>query len=224
MYDSKKFVPKFFDRTSSSYDKVVAYCTFGKDKHWKNKIIKYIRDGNSFLDLACGTGILTRIIAKKFPKSSVVGVDITQGYLELAKKKSFACKNISYLLEDAETIDLLKKFDYITASYLPKYCDPAILVNRCILHLKPNGTIILHDFTYPQNYFVKAFWNMYFVVLNFIGCFIPPWKEAFANLPKLIKSSSWVATYEDEMKKNGFEVTRLTLTCGTSAILIAKRT
>lgn len=223
MYDSKKFVPKFFDRTSSSYDKVVAYCTFGKDKHWKSKIIKYLLGGNSFLDLACGTGILTRIIAKKFPESSVVGVDITQSYLELAKKKSHSYKNILYFLEDAETIDLSKKFDYITASYLPKYCDPAILVERCILHLKPNGTIILHDFTYPKNYFVKSLWNMYFVVLNFIGYFMPQWKEAFANLPKLIKSSNWVTSYEDVMKKNGLEVTCVNLTCSSSAILIAKR-
>ena len=143
MHEStKKYVPKFFDNTSSSYEKVVVYCTFGKDKIWKNKILGQISYGDSFLDLACGTGILTRKLAKKFPNSSVIGIDMTKSYLELAKKKSSHYKNISYFHQDAEKIELLQKFDCITASYLPKYCEPTLLVKKCIKHLKPDGTII----------------------------------------------------------------------------------
>ncbi len=223
MYETpKNYVPKFFDNTSSSYDKVVEYCTFGKDKYWKNKILEYIQKDGIFLDLACGTGILTRKISKKFPKSLIVGIDITKSYLELAKKKSTTYKNISYLLQDAEKIDLSNKFDCITASYLPKYCDPSILVKRCSEHLKPEGKIILHDFTYPKNGFVKAFWEMYFVILNFVGLFLPSWKEAFHKLPKLIKSSKWIETYEKELRLNGFNVNQINLTWNSSAILVAK--
>lgn len=224
MYESpKQFVPKFFDGTSSSYDKVVVYCTFGKDRYWKNKIKKNIPDGDSFLDLACGTGILTRIIAQNFPKASVIGIDITQSYLELAKKKSLDFKNISYLHQDAEALEISKKFDCITASYLPKYCDPTILVKRCIEHMKPGGKIIFHDFTYPKNGFVKALWETYFVLLHSVGYFMPSWKEAFVHLPKLIKSSKWLDAYECEMKKNGLEVRRMELTWNSSAILVAKK-
>ncbi len=224
MYESpKNLVPKFFDGTSNSYDKVVAYFTFGKDKYWKNKIVEFIQNGESFLDLACGTGILTRKIAKKFPNGSIIGVDITKSYLELAKKNSSSNKNISYLQQDAETIELSKKFDCITASYLPKYCDPTILVKKCIKHLKPNGKIILHDFTYPKNSFVKVFWEMYFGVLNFVGFLIPSWKEAFVKLPKLIKLSNWLDSYENEMKRGGLDVIRLNLTWNSTAILVGKK-
>lgn len=220
----KNLVPKFFDGTYSSYDKIVSFCTFGKDRYWKNKIVGFIENGVSFLDLACGTGILTRKIAEKFPNNSVIGIDITKGYLEQAKKNSLSNNNISYLHQDAERLDLSKKFDCISASYLPKYCEPKILVQKCIKHLKPNGKIIFHDFTYPKNRLVRALWEMYFVVLNFLGNFIPSWKEAFMNLPKLIRSSKWLETYENEMKQNGLDVLRINLTWNSSAILVARRT
>ena len=225
MYDSpKKLVPKFFDGTSFSYDKIVVYCTFGKDKYWKNEILSHISSGETFLDLACGTGILTRKIAKKFPNGTVIGIDITQSYLEIAKQNSTSFKNISYLQQDAEMLELSQKFDCITASYLPKDCDPKKLVKRCAKHLKPEGIIIIHDFIYPKNKGVKAFWEMYFVVLNFVGNFIPSWKEAFVKLPRLIKSSNWLVNYENELKKNDFKVNSKNLTWNSSAILVAKKT
>jgi len=40
------------------------------------------------LDLACGTGILTREIAEKFPNAKIVGIDITKSYLDVAKENS----------------------------------------------------------------------------------------------------------------------------------------
>ena len=218
----KELVPEFFDETSSSYDKIVIWCTFGKDKHWKNKICQNIPTGDSYLDLACGTGILTEQIAQMFPKGTVVGVDITPNYIKLAQKKS-KHKNISYLHDDAETINLSQRFDCITASYLPKYCDPKILVKTCIAHLKPGGKIILHDFTYPKNSLVQALWDAYFVLLNFAGLFMPSWKNAFSKLPKLIRSSNWTADYSTELKKNGFDVKHDSLTLDSSAILIAKK-
>ncbi len=68
---------------------------------------------NSILDLACGTGILTRKIASQFPKSDVTGIDITKSYLDTAKINSASFRNISYFLQDAEEINLEQKFDCI---------------------------------------------------------------------------------------------------------------
>lgn len=214
----KKLVPKFFDETANSYDKIAVWCTFSKDRYWKNEIVKHT-SGKSILDLACGTGILTRKIAEKFPDSKVIGVDITQSYLELAKRNS-SCKNISYVLQDAENLNLDSKFDCITSSYIPKYCDAKILVKKCVEHLNPGGKIILHDFTYPKNFLHRKLWDFYFVILNFVGLFIPNWREAFDKLPKLIRSSTWIDSYSDAMRKNGLDVKQYSLTYDSSAILI----
>ena len=216
---AKNLVPKFFDETGTTYDGVVSYGTLGKDKYWKRKILEQISDGDSFLDLACGTGILTREIAEKFPAAKIVGIDITKSYLDVAKKNSNSFDNISFILDDAEKFKLDSKFDCITGSYLPKYCDPEILVKNCMTHLKPGGKIILHDFTYPKNLVIKLLWNFFFIFLRLAGYFIPSWKDALIGLPKLIRRTKWLDSYSDAMKKSGLKVSHQYLTYGASAIL-----
>ena len=216
---NKELVPKFFDRTSESYDKIVSRTTLGKDSYWKKEILKKIPKCDSILDLACGTGILTQQIAQKIPNAKIVGVDVTPSYLEIAKKKLASNPNISFVQQDAEKLNLNIKFDCITSSYIPKYCTAEILVKTCLNHLKPGGKIILHDFTYPKNTLVRKIWNLFFVILNRLGKYAPDWKEVFVELPKLIRSSSWVKEYETSMRKNGLIVERQSLSWGTSAIL-----
>ena len=220
MADSnKELVPKFFDRTSESYDKIVSRTTLGKDSYWKKEILKKIPKCDSILDLACGTGILTQQIAQKIPNAKIVGVDVTPSYLEIAKKKLASNPNISFVQQDAEKLNLNTKFDCITSSYIPKYCTAEILVKTCLNHLKPGGKIILHDFTYPKNILVRKIWNLFFVILNRLGKYAPDWKEVFVELPKLIRSSGWLEEYETSMRKNGLIVERQSLSWGTSAIL-----
>ena len=216
---NKELVPKFFDRTSESYDKIVSRTTLGKDSYWKKEILKKIPKCDSILDLACGTGILTQQIAQKIPNAKIVGVDVTPGYLEIAKKKLASNPNISFVQQDAEKLNLNTKFDCITSSYIPKYCTAEILVKTCLNHLKPGGKIILHDFTYPKKILVRKIWNLFFVILNRLGKYAPEWKEVFVELPKLIRSSSWVEEYETSMRKNGLIVERQSMSWGTSAIL-----
>lgn len=216
---SKNLVPRFFDKTALTYDKIVNQTTFGKDKYWKKEIINKIPQCNSVLDLACGTGILTEKISDKLPQARIVAVDITQSYLEIARKKLASKTNISFVNQDAEKIDLGEKFDCITSSYIPKYCNPEILIDVCMKHLNLNGKIILHDFTYPKNKLIKLFWNLYFILLKFLGCFIPNWREVFVELPKLIRSTKWVEEYETIMNNHGLKVELQPMTCGCSIIL-----
>ncbi len=216
----KELVPKFFDNTAATYDKVVSWATFAKDNYWKNEMLNQIPGGDTFLDLACGTGILTRKLAQKFPNSEITGVDITQSYLDVAKRNSSSFQNISFVCQDAEKLNLDGKFDCVISSYIPKYCNPKILVRICDKHLNSGGRVILHDFTYPQNRLVRFLWNAYFVLLNLAGNLIPEWKEAFSELPKLIRATTWARSYEEEMKKIGLDVRCKYLTWHSSAILV----
>lgn len=215
----KRLVRRFFGNNAESYEKVVSLTTFGRDAYWKEEIIKRIKECNSVLDLACGTGVLTFKIAEKFPKSKIIGVDITRGYLEIAKLKLNRHHKISFLLDDAEKLSLDTKFDCITSSYIPKYCNPRILIERCHCHLNSHGKIILHDFTYPKSKPVRLLWNLYFVILQTVGFFVPNWKDVFKDLPKLIRSENWVDKCKDIMERNGMSVETRYLTMGCSAIL-----
>lgn len=219
----KDLVKKFFGNNAQSYEKVVNLTTFGKDTYWKKEIIKKIPNCNSILDLACGTGILTFKIAEKSPTAKIIGVDITKGYLNIAKGKLKPYHKISFLHCDVEKTTINDTFDCITSSYIPKYCDPQILVAQCLRHLKPDGKIIIHDFVYPNNKIISSMWNLYFVMLNIVGFFVPSWKEVFKNLPKLIRSTNWVEKYKDTMERNGMSVEIRFLTLGTSAILTSTK-
>jgi len=219
----KDFVPTFFNNTANSYDVIVHWTTFGKDSFWKNKILEQLSTEKTVLDLACGTGILTKQIAQKIPQAEIIGVDITKTYLEKAKEKLNSYRNISFVNQDAEKLNLGRKFDCITASYLPKYCEPDILIKTCLNHLNVGGKIILHDFTYPKNRLVQEMWNLYFKVLPLAGFFVPDWKDVFANLPFLIRSSNWVEEYEKTMRNNGLKTHIQDLTWGSSSIVIGTK-
>lgn len=217
----KNLIPYFFDNTAKTYDRVVFLATFGKDHYWKKEIVDKIENANSILDLACGTGILTRKIAEKFPQSKITGVDISKSYLKVATTKSLP--NISFILQDAEKINLNEKFDCICSSYIPKYCNSKVLIKRCIDHLNPNGVIIFHDFVYPKKNLVQILWKLHFVLLRFIGNFIPSWKFAFSELPRLIQKSRWVDEYTQELEKFGFDVMQQNLTWNSSVILHTRK-
>ena len=216
----KNLVPKFFNDTALSYDKIVNRTTFGKDKYWKKEILKKIPQSESILDLACGTGILTEQIAKKFPNAKIVGVDITKNYLEVAKRKLSRYPNVSFVNQDAEKLNLNYKFDCITSSYIPKYCNPEILIKSCLAHLKLNGKIIFHDFIYPKNKLLKRIWNLYFNVLNGFSQLIPDWRDVFEELPNLIRTTKWLNDYDDVLKNLGLTTQKQYLTWNTSAILV----
>ncbi len=205
MINTKELVPKFFNDSASNYDTIVSWTTFGKDRIWKRSIINKIKNPSSILDLACGTGILTKTLSETFPHSKVVGIDITKSYLDMAKMKLKSYENISLFLNDAENFHLDQKFDYIVSSYIPKYCSPKLIIKSCLEHLNPGGTVILHDFTYPKNLAIQQIWNFYFKLLRITGIFLPEWRNVFRNLPLLIKSTIWVEEYITEMSKNAFD-------------------
>lgn len=217
----QSLVPEFFNNgNSNSYDRIVNYTTFGKDAFWKRVILKELSAEKTVLDLACGTCILTKQIAQKLPHAQIVGVDITKQYLEKAQEKLVLHPNISLVHQDAEKLNLGKKFDCITTSYLPKYCTSEILIKNCVDHLNPGGKIILHDFTYPTNKLVQKMWNTYFKLLYLTGFLLPSWRPVFTDLPHLIRASDWVSEYSKVMTNYGLKISRQDLTWNTSTILV----
>ncbi|MGI0082545.1 MAG: class I SAM-dependent methyltransferase [Nitrosopumilaceae archaeon] len=219
----RDLIPEFFSQTAQTYDKIVNLTTFGRDKYWKKEILDKISYCNSILDLGCGTGILTFQVAEKFPDAEIVGIDVTQSYLDVAKKKLKKQHRISFLYQDAEKLKLSQKFDCITSSYIPKYCTAETLVQVCLNHLNAGGKIILHDFIYPQNKIIRTLWNLYFIILKLVGYLMPSWKGVFVDLPKLIRSTSWLDDYEKIMQRYNLQIEKQFLTWGSSAILTATK-
>ena len=226
MHEGHRVAKRFFAGTSSSYDTVVNIATFGQDAAWKRAILDLIPAGNyKVLDLACGTGILTFAIADKV--SSVVGVDLMEENIKIANKKAkqYGIANVVFCTSAAETVPQQdNSFDFVTASYLPKYCDIELVVKESARVLKKNGAMIMHDFTYPRNAAMRGLWNTYFMILGIAGVFTPSWRPVFNELDHVIRQSKWVEELIYTMNQHGFRNVQFrSLTCDTAAIVWGSR-
>ena len=99
--------------------------------------------GMSVLDLACGEGFYTRRI-KNMGAANVVGVDISEKMIELARKREENKQlGIQYIISDVMTLGKIGDFDLVVASYLLNYAQTRDqLLKMCqtiFVNLKPGG-------------------------------------------------------------------------------------
>ncbi len=99
-----------YDRIAGWYDEAVREGPLGPFHEW---IIPIVLDlagevrGRRVLDLACGQGIVARRLADR--GASVAGVDVSEKLLETARRyEREEPRGISYLLDDARTLDALE--------------------------------------------------------------------------------------------------------------------
>jgi len=102
--------------------------------------------GKSVLDLACGEGFYSRIL-KHHGSDRVVGVDLSQGMIDLARKQETESPlGIDYFANDARDLDLNEKFDVVFAAYLLNYSqnfDDLVRMCKTIKrHLRPGGRFV----------------------------------------------------------------------------------
>lgn len=73
--------------------------------------------GLRVLDVGCGTGLTTRVIAEKVAPAPVVGLDISKVMLASAMKDYGAIPNLTFMEADAANFNLSQTFDVITAFF-----------------------------------------------------------------------------------------------------------
>lgn len=220
-------IERLFDGTGSTYDFMVNAATFGIDRLWKRRIVELIPAGaKRILDLACGTGISTLAIARGFPASSIVGVELREEYLAIARAKMQRLKldRVELVLSRAEDYRAAEPFDCICSSYLAKYADLPLLVRNCRAMLNPGGVVVMHDFTFPPKRYLVCVWRLYFRLLQTVGgAFYPSWREIYHGLPRLIEKTRWLPELQQALSENGFAAVRTDyLTAYGSAIVSAR--
>lgn len=219
---------RFFEGTGHSYDWIVSLFTLGFDLWWKRKILRKIpADSLQIIDQACGTGILTFKIAERFPGARVVGVELRDEYLSIARQKAALLKlsRVEFMLGRAEDVCPGERFDCITSSYLAKYAEIDLWVQNCKKMLRDGGLFIAHDFTYPPNPHFAAAWESYFRIMQRFGIrMYPEWRTVFIELPELLRRTGWVAELLEALRVNGFsDISLECLTFGSAAVITARK-
>ncbi len=69
----------------------------------------------NILEIGCGTGNYTLLLKKKFDAARIKAVDISARMIEMAKRKP-CVQDIEFIIQDAEELDLIDKFELITSN------------------------------------------------------------------------------------------------------------
>jgi len=99
------------------------------------------------LDIGCGTGYLTGKVKDCFPQSKVIGLDIAQGMLEVARSKH---GNITWVLADSGHLPFLDgSFDILTSNLAYQWAGDLVQsLTEARRVLLPGGVLALTLFGY----------------------------------------------------------------------------
>jgi ubiquinone/menaquinone biosynthesis C-methylase UbiE len=161
IYDT--FISRFYDfglkiGLTPTGERILRFCVF-------NTISPYIKRGDNILDLCCGTGTLTIILAKLFYNDcSIIGADLSQGQIAQAQKKNIY-PNLKFLVMDANSLRFKdESFDKVIISAALHEMDKNQRLNVLSeVHrvLKKNGYFLIFEHHEPSDTFHRILYNFY---------------------------------------------------------------
>jgi demethylmenaquinone methyltransferase/2-methoxy-6-polyprenyl-1,4-benzoquinol methylase len=102
-------VRTMFDRIAPIYDRMNTLMTAGLDARWRRDAVRAtgLSRGMSAVDVACGSGALTRVLAARVgPRGRVRGVDVSEAMLREAERRRRPGDVDTYMVGDALALPL----------------------------------------------------------------------------------------------------------------------
>lgn len=165
------YVNQMFATIAPRYDLVTTLLSYGQDKRWKRKLVSMadVRSHHQILDLACGTGDITFLLAQRLESpGKATGVDITLEMVEQARHKALHEPRVHF-----ETGDICQlrfpdaSFHRITAGYgVRNVSEIPRLLDEVFRLLKPGGLFLSLDFGKPE---AELYRRLYLGYLRAIG-------------------------------------------------------
>jgi SAM-dependent methyltransferase len=131
------------------------------------------------LDVGCGGGdVATELAARVGPQGLVVGVDVDEEKLALARAEAGATGDwLEYRRADVTTEDVGTEFDLVYARFLLTHLrDPAAACERLYRALRPGGAVAVEDIDYrgcvchPESAAYRRYCEVYVETARARGC------------------------------------------------------
>ena len=222
----KEEVAEMFDNISKRYDFLNHFLSLGIDKLWRRKAVRQLKDlrPKRILDLATGTGDFA-IAALKLNPDEVVGVDISQGMLDMGiqkMKKRGHDKIVKMQLADSEKLPFEDaSFDALTVGFgVRNYENLEKGLSDMLRILRPGGKAVILEFSKPKKFPIKQVFGFYSKrVIPFLGKLISKDKRAYAYLPESVEAFPEGTDFETIMTKLVYkEVNSILLSGGIATI------
>lgn len=222
----KEEVAEMFNNISKRYDFLNHFLSLGIDKIWRKKAIKQLRDvkPKRMLDIATGTGDFA-IAAMKLNPDEVIGVDISQGMLDVGIEK-MKRKGLDHVIQmrigDSEELPFEDGyFDALTVGFgVRNYENLEKGLTDMLRVLRPGGRAIILEFSKPKKFPMKQLFGFYSKrIIPFFGKRISKDKRAYEYLPESVAAFPEGKDFTDILEKIGYtNVTAKTVSGGIATI------
>ena len=164
----KDQVADMFNQIAGKYDFMNRFLSAGIDKSWRKKAIKELMKDKPqhMLDVATGTGDMALTAAKMMMPEKVTGIDISEGMLEIGRKKVLAAQlktNIDLLRGDSETINFPDNtFDAVMVAFGVRNFENLEQGLKEILRvMKPGSRLVVLEFSKPKDGLIRSLYSWY---------------------------------------------------------------
>ena len=210
--EKAKQVEQMFDNIAPSYDKLNHRLSWNIDKGWRKKAIRQLAlyKPQALLDIATGTGDFAILAAEMLHPQKLVGADISEGMMEIGRKKvlekglqeiiSFDKEDCLHLSYQDET------FDAVTAAFgIRNFADLDSGLREMCRVLKKGGHLSIVELTSPVSFPMKQLFQVYsHTVLPVYGRLISKDTSAYSYLTKTIEAFPQGEQMVDILQKAGF--------------------
>ncbi|HKP31421.1 MAG TPA: bifunctional demethylmenaquinone methyltransferase/2-methoxy-6-polyprenyl-1,4-benzoquinol methylase UbiE [Chitinophagaceae bacterium] len=234
-YESKKSqVAAMFDKIAFRYDFMNRFLSCGIDVSWRKKAIRELVElrPQTVLDVATGTADVALLLHKYLHPKKIVGIDISEGMLELGRQKVEKQKlnNVIELQNgDSEAIKFPdNSFDAITVAFGVRnfeHLQPGL--SEMLRVLRPEGKLVILEFSKPRQKLFKGFYNFYMnIFAPKAGKWLSKNKDAYQYLTESVKAFPDGDEFLHILKQTGYVNTYLktlslgicTIYCGSKGI------
>lgn len=228
----KKQVEQMFDTISGNYDGLNRIISLGSDIKWRKKVIQIVaeKNPNSILDIATGTGDLAIQFAEKTPAEKIIGLDLSDGMLSVARKKVNGkpiSKKIEFIQGDSEALPFEdNSFDAITVSFgIRNFENLEKGLSEILRVLKKGGIFVILETSVPTKFPFKQGYHFYSgAILPLIGKLFSKDKVAYKYLSESASIFPFGEQLNNILRKIGFnEVKNNPQTFGVATIYTATK-
>jgi demethylmenaquinone methyltransferase/2-methoxy-6-polyprenyl-1,4-benzoquinol methylase len=209
-----KKVKGVFDSVADKYDIMNDVMSLGIHRLWKRQTIELsgIRPGQTVLDLAGGTGDLTKAFAKRVGKSGrVVLADINENMVRVGRERLInqgIAGNVEYTITNAEALAFPDNtFDLATIAFgLRNVTNKDKALAELCRVLKPGGQLMVLEFSkVSQPLLAKAYDFYSFNILPKMGKLIADDEASYQYLAESIRMHPDQETLKQMMLDAGFD-------------------
>ncbi len=145
---------RHFAEAAPRYDVATRAMSLGRDGAWKDALVAALPDIPSpvCIDIACGTGDVALLLARRYPRGTIVALDLTGPMLALAQKRDPGGR-LRFTRQDLGAMGVATgSADVVTGSYaLRNAPDLGPALDEIARILKPGGVAAFLDFAKPAS-------------------------------------------------------------------------